>query len=418
MTKFSIEFAKYLEKANIPHRSFAFIDKKWTRGKSHDSTGIEKVSVEDLSSWEAFLQEVRNECDTLIINSLPSSSHSDLFCERFKEMLALTGFKVILFQHDHSVISIRRNRCLDEAIERASVCYSHSDKNFFSSYIDEKYNSGSLDAFFGGEEKPEKTLKTFQPAFDFDECRDNYWKDQDEILENSHRWIGRTAHWKGLKLMLDWSVDYLNPINAISVMEGIETSIVYPDFLVMRPHQNFAKPFTESTLANFTKKGLGHDYIDKYTFHGLIDADNVYMPEYAGIGPCVFNIYNNHDMLQRLSRTTYGYQLSVLDAKNVKNSVEYTHCEVVAAGAIPVFNRTFGDRCYSRDTGNPLSECKDTGTIWLNEDTKEACIQEINALNADKGMRQEYREMSWEFYKNHQDSSVVFQRIMCEINES
>lgn len=415
VTKFSIELEKFFEKKGMPYRSFAFTDKKWTRGKSHTGHNICDVKLEEEKEFNEFISSLKENAKYLIINSLPSSGHSDLFKKRFKQILDV-GIKTILFQHDHSRMSIQRNACLDDAIERADVCLSHSSKNYFSEYINKKYNENSLSAFFDDDDTASsKKLMTFQPAFDFDECRANYWKPIEEQDPKHHKWIGRTAHWKGFRLMLDWHNTKLQPNNCLTTMEGIETSIVYPDFLIISPHNNFVKPFTPATQDVFDKHNLTEEYKNQYQWNGTKKIDTVDLSSYYGTGACVFGIYNNTDMLNRMSKSGFGYQLTLLNSENVEKSIEYTHCEVVATGTIPVFHRKFGELCHHRVSGTPLAKSKDSGTIWLDEKSYDECIDLIKKLEADDVMRNEWREMAFEFYKTHQDSDFVFKDIFKEI---
>ena len=411
VTKFSLELDKYLEKRGIPHQSYAFNDKKWTRRKSHDINDIMQVALEDDEQFNNFINVMRDNATTVVINSLPSESHSELFQSRFKELLSFKDKKYILFQHDHARMSIQRNACLDEAIQASTICYAHSRNNYFAKYVEEKFNSSNLESFFSDVEQKHIEVLPFQPAFDFDECRKEYWKDISEQDPRHHKWIGRTTFWKGFELMFDWH-DRLRECQAVTTFEGIETGIVYPEFIIRKPHHNFCKGFTEATRKIFEKKGLSNEYIDAYGWHGPKDIADYDVTQHYGDKALVFGIYKNHELLHRLSRCGFGYQLTMLDPKNIERSIEYTHCEVVAAGAIPVFRKKFGQACTHRSIGKPLYECENTGTIWLDEDNFDECIEQVKTLTHDDGMRNEWREMAYEFYKDHQDTDNVFKNIV------
>jgi len=421
VTKFSIELCKYLSQNDLSHRCIAFNDKKWTRRKSHDYN-IEEVSLESDESYRSFMERAEKECSLVIINSLPSSSHSKQFVQRFNEFLKLKT-KFVLIQHDHSSMSIKRNECLNEAIDVASICFSHSKNNFFSNYINEKYNSSDLSSFFGDDETS-KTVDTFQPAFNFDECKNDYWKDIDETDEKHHKWIGRTAHWKGFALMLDWHKQKLQPNKNLTTLEGIETGIVYPDFLVHSPHHNFIKAVTDATKKVFYQRGFEDQYINQYGWHAVPfdvstqDINSINLSQYYGDMAAVFGIYNNHELLERMSRVGFGYQLTLLKPENIDYSIEYTHCEVAACGTIPVFHKQFGKLCRHRLTDIPLVDSKDSGTVWLDESNFDETIELVKQLENDKVMRNEWREMAFEFYKNHQDSAYVFDDLMQKIKRA
>lgn len=411
VTKFSIELDKYLTKRNIDHQTYAFNDKKWTRRKSHDMDCIQQLSLEDDAEFNRFLSLMQEKATTVVINSLPSESHSELFQERFNKLLTLNK-KYILFQHDHARMSIQRNACLDEAIRASDICFTHSRNNYFAKYVEENFNASNLESFFSDVEQKHIEVLPFQPAFDFDECRKQYWKDIEEQDPKHHKWIGRTTFWKGFELMFDWHESALRPNNCLTTFEGIETGIVYPEFIIRKPHNNFCKGFTEATQRIFEGKGLTQDYIDQYNWHGPKKIAEHDLSAHYGDTALVFGIYNNQELMDRLSRCGFGYQLTMLDPNNIERSVEYTHCEVVASGAIPVFRKKFGQACTHRSIGKPLYECDNSGTIWLDEENFDECIQQVKMLEGDSVLRNEWREMAYEFYKDHQDSDNVFKLIV------
>jgi hypothetical protein len=411
VTKFSIEFAKYLKKSNIKHVSIAFDDKKWSRKHSHDTKDILRVSIENDEHFDR-VQNVLNKCSKIIINSLPSLGHSDLYKDRFSSLLKLNA-KYILFQHDHSRNSVQRNACLDDAIESSSVCFAHSTTNYFSKYIDDNFNQIDITNL----DKEKTTVHYFQPAFDFEECKKTYWKDIKEQDAKHHKWIGRTTFWKGFEMMFDFSKELQKSNDRILTMEGIETGIVYPAFITYASHNNFVKNFTENALSLFGEKKINKNNSNPndYTWNGKKNIADVNLENYRGDMINVFGIYKNEELLKRMSNSGFGYQLTLLNEKDILHSVEYTHLEIVASGSIPVFHKKFGDRCKDKKTNLPLTSISDTGTIWLDEDNFSNAIDTINLLEKDNVMRDEWRHMAYDFYKEHQDSQFVFDEIMEKI---
>jgi len=110
--------------------------------------------------------------------------------------------------------------------------------------------------------------------------------------------------------------------------------------------------------------------------------------------------------------------LSILKPKYIERSIEYTHQEVVAAGAIPVFRKEYGDVCIHRVTGDPLSESKNNYTLWLGEGNQDQVIEQVKKLTADAALRDEWREGAFEFYKQHQDAEYTFTDLMNSIKEN
>jgi hypothetical protein len=123
-------------------------------------------------------------------------------------------------------------------------------------------------------------------------------------------------------------------------------------------------------------------------------------------------------MLERMSRVGFGYQLSILDQKFIEKSIEYTHCELITAGVVPVFRKEYGERCIHRVTGDPLIHSKNNGTVWLSDSNQEETLFMIDQLSKDSVLRDECREAAYEFYKSHQDSEYVFDDLMKAIKEN
>ena len=132
----------------------------------------------------------------------------------------------------------------------------------------------------------------------------------------------------------------------------------------------------------------------------------------------VFGPYVNEQMLYRMSACGFGYQLSILDERFIERSIEYTHCELAAVGVVPVFRKLYGERCTHRKFGDKLIDCKNTGTIWLDDNDMQSAYDLVTALSKDAGMRDEYREMAFEFYKAHQDSEYTFAELMKKIEDN
>jgi hypothetical protein len=120
-------------------------------------------------------------------------------------------------------------------------------------------------------------------------------------------------------------------------------------------------------------------------------------------------------MLERMSRCGFGYQLSILNKKFLEKSLEFTHLEIVAVGAIPVFRKEYGDICIHRYYDKPLTEL-DSGTIWLSNDNMKECIDLVQELSANEELRNEYRNKSYEVY-SYYDSKYIIQEMFNKIGE-
>jgi hypothetical protein len=385
VTKFTVEQTKWM--ANNGHEFVVFSskDKSWTRKNAHDVSNVVQLKFAKSEETNKMIAGC-NAADVVIINSLPSIGHSDECINQFKRALNEITKPIVLVQHDHSSHSIRRNAAIDESIGKASILFGHSSRNDFAKYVSTVTDGGGLAGFFG--EDNSKTILNFQPGLDFDSVRAKYWKPieaQDTIM---NKWIGRTTSWKGYVQMFKFHNEYLRPNGYITTFEGIEKSPAY----------------------------LGFRELSE--FNGMIDKDISTVNLENNQPAYVFGPFVNHEMLERMSRVGFGYQLSVLDERFIQRSIEYTHCEVVCTGVVPVFRKTYGERCTHRKFGDKLINCKDTGTIWLDDNDMQPAFDLLNKLASDNVMRNEYREMAFEFYKQHQDSQYTFDEMMKQIENN
>ena len=385
VTKFTVEQTKWLAKNGHQHVVYSSKDKSWTRKNAHDVSNVIQLKFAKAEETNKMIQGC-NEADVVIINSLPSISHSDECIAQFKRAIEEIKKPLVLIQHDHSSLSIKRNAALDESINKAKIIFGHSRGNDFAKYVSSLTEGGALASFF--EEDNSKTILNFQPGMDFDSVREKYWLDIDQTRPMEHKWIGRTTSWKGYVQMFKFHNEYLRPNGYLTTFEGIEKSPAY----------------------------LGFRELSE--FHGMIDKDITTIKLEQNQPAYVFGPYINEQMLYRMASVGFGYQLSLLDARFIERSIEYTHCELAAVGVVPVFRKSYGERCTHRKFGDKLINCKDTGTIWLDDNDMQPAFDLVNKLANDKILRDEFREMAFEFYKSHQDSQYTFAEMMKQIEDN
>ena len=66
------------------------------------------------------------------------------------------------------------------------------------------------------------------------------------------------------------------------------------------------------------------------------------------------------------------------------------------------------DNVIHKKQGKPISQCENTGTIALNNEAPDLMVKLAN----DNSMRDEWRNMMFEFWKEHCDSSVIYTDII------
>jgi hypothetical protein len=393
VTKFTIELQKYLKKKGINNPVIALKDKTWSRKDSHELDCLQFKFAKDDQFKHAM--DIINKADVVIVNSLPSAqvkktvkAHDAKAVDNFLECISECKPPIIMIQHDHNKLSLRRNAGTEILVDRAAAIFAHSTTGHFAEQVASFSGGEGLETLFS----PGRKIETFQPACNFDALFERYWcpvMAQDDKL---CRWIGRTTFWKGFVPMFDLHNNYLRDAGFATVLEGIEKSPAYLDFKT--------KSVFVDMLANK-------------------DPDTVDMKDYRGKDAVVFSVYNNDAMLKRMAKTAFGFQLSLLDSKFIDKSIEYTHCEIPAVGALPVFRKEFGDACTHRVTGNRLTE-DDSGTIWLptNKSDMGQAFEIIKRLSEDPHERHAWRLKAFEYYKAHQDSQFVFDDLMRKIENA
>jgi len=385
VTKFTVEQTKWFANNGHDFTVYSSKDKSWTRKNAHDVSHVVQLKFAKPEEMQKMIDGA-NASDVVIINSLPSAGHPENSIIQFKRFLNEVTKPVVLVQHDHSSLSIKRNAAIDESIAKADILFGHSRNNDFARLVESSTGGGALTDFF--EEDNSKKILNFQPGMDFDSVRAKYWKPIDETAPIYHKWIGRTTSWKGYVQMFKFHNEFLRPNGYITTFEGIEKSPAY----------------------------LGFRELSE--FHGMIDQDINTVHLKSNEPVYVFGPFINDQMLERMSKSGFGYQLSLLNERFIERSIEYTHCEVACTGVVPVFRKSYGERCTHRKYGDKLINCKDTGTIWLDDDDMQPALDLVNKLSKDSVMRNEYREQAFEFYKSHQDSQYVFEEMMNQIKQN
>ena len=371
VTRFTLEMKDWALTQGWDYKIYATKDKKWTRAKSHDLDENviqqkfgDKPARGDVAFGVDNIIEDTKDADMVVIGSLPSKGHPDDCIKNFNKLIDNIKTKVVMIQHDHKMMSIRRNAVLNETIKRADVIFSYSTKSPFMEYCRELGTDAALYNFCNG--------------IDISTIKNEYWKPIEEQDPNHLKWIGRSAYWKGFDVLFDLYEKNAKDQNLLFTLEGMERSIQFVD---IRQKFDFNHPD-----ADFDAK-LEHNS-----------------------KPYVFSAYKYTDMLERLSKCGFGFQLTYLQPEYIQNFIEFTHLEIVAAGCIPIFRKSYGDHCYHLQTGNAMTVDKDNGTIWLGEvgsDHSEN-MNLINQLRKDNVMRDEWRHKAYEYYHSHNSPDSSF----------
>lgn len=375
VTRFTLEMKEWALSQGWDYSVYATKDKRWTRANAHDlGAGVyqqkfgNKPARGDSQHGIGNVLEAANSADLVVFGSLPSKSHPEDCIQNFERLIDGITSRIVMIQHDHKMMSIKRNACLDQLIKRADVIFSYSPRSPFMVYCQELGTGANLESFCNG--------------LNLEKLKDQYYKPIDQQDPHLFKWIGRSAYWKGFDVFFDlYDHGKFNEQDSLLyTLEGMEKSI---QFVNIREKWDFHEMGEDYSKINELKRG------EK---------------------PYIFGAYNHAEMLERLSLSAFGFQLTYLQPEYIHHFIEFTHLEIVGVGAIPVFRKTFGDHCTHLQTGNPMTADANTGTIWIGEvgsDHSET-VKLIDSLRADPGYRDEFRHMSYEYYTAHNSPDSSF----------
>lgn len=360
-------------------------DKKWGRAK-----GLEIQQEEFLmaTEWQKYAQKLNEEYDLCVVYSVPSKSHPIQCQERFLDFLDEVKIRKAFINVDHKAASIARNANLQEVCEKMDVIMTHSLENDFSKFM--KKN------------KIDTPLAKMGLGFDYDGHREKYWLPIEEQQDNMVRWIGRTAMWKGPSLMIDYHQDALMNNGFITVLEGLEASIQYP--LVLYRDNKEKNPADRRIVENHFRP--------EKQFNETKFTPDLYGKEEIGKGAYLYPQYINSEAMDRMARSAFGSDLYHLKAETYGNNIENCHAECIASGTVPIFHKHFCDNVIHPVQGKPISQCENSGTIGLGYDNFEECRDLMIKLKNDPAMRDDWREMAFEFWKQHSDGETVVNEIV------
>ena len=359
-------------------------DKKWGRAKGLD---IQQLEMSVGKEYEAMAKQI-NQYDLCIVYSVPSKSHPEDCQENFLKLLDLINTRKAFINVDHKAASIARNANLAEVCKKVDVIMTHSMENDFCKFMRKN--------------KIQTPLTKMGLGFDYDGHRAKYWRPIEEQQHNMVRWIGRTAMWKGPSLMIDYHQDALMKEDFITVLEGLEASIQYP--LVLYRDNKEDNPIDRRKVENYFRPEKKYGDV-KFT-------NDLYGKEDIQKGAYLYPQYMNEDCMRRLSLSAFGSDLYHLKAETYGDNIENCHAECIASGTVPLFHKHFCDNVIHPVQGKPISQCQNSGTLGVDYTNFEECRQTMVKLKNDPSMRDDWREMSFEFWKQHSDGKGVVDDII------
>ena len=384
--KYVLEMTKFLEKNDVGYAVFAVDDKKWPRSNCQPKPKHSIISKENINT----IYKELNTFDTVFINSVPSTKHSQWAIDGFLQLVKDLTTKKVVFQNDHKIASIHRNANFFEICNLCNGIVSHSITSPF-------YNK--LVSIFG-EEIKDKFIQ-LHVGFDFTPL-EKYRK------ENHYKkitYLGRYATFKQPDRLFGF-LPYAKENKIHLEMRGIERSLGALNIF----YENIEKKIPNSKIYEVSKKALEEGLVidnDKRDF------DHIY----------VFGPYNYEDGMESLSNSLCGADFYHLDKDAYGNNFEYAACEIVGVGTIPVYDYHFGENCYVFDkkgnnTGKRFVDL-DTYGLFVKEDLSNVpeTIDKINHIYSNKALKKRYLECSFEITRDHCDSEWIFSQLLDDVSK-
>jgi len=364
---------------------FSAMDKKWGRAKGLEIEQKEFMLGKD---WPATASLINQDYDLAVIYSVPSKGHPQDCQDNFIPFLRSLKIRKAFINVDHKAASIARNANLKEVCENVDVIMTHSMENDFCKFMRKN--------------KIETPLTKMGLGFDYDGHRAKYWRPIEEQQHNMVRWIGRTAMWKGPSLMIDFHQDALMEQGFITVLEGLEASIQYP--LVLYRDNKEDNPVDRRKVENHFRP--------EKQFNEVKFTPELYGKEEANKGAYLYPQYINNEAMERMARSAFGSDLYFLKAEHYGNNIENCHAECIASGTVPLFHKHFCDNVIHPVQGKPISQCQNSGTLGVDYTNFNECRDLMVKLKNDPAMRDDWREMAFEFWKQHSDAEPVVNEIV------
>lgn len=368
VTRYALESKKWHESQGHTVHIHAATDKTWGRKKAQAGEFIEFKNDE----IPELALKINEEYDLVYYQSLPSLSHSEEYQDLFLEHLVMkvkNPIKIIS-QHDHKNRSILRNSNIFEISKQMDAAFVHSQHAPFVKMLkDREINMPILKMGVG---------------FDFDALLP-YWKPVDEMI-NKITYFGRFATFKQPKRMYE-----MHPLtqkaNIYNECLGIERSLGSLKFFNTTPNDNS----TQREMIRLVKKTEVIEQKDK-------TVDKVY----------VYGPYERESGLETLSMSTFGSDFYRLAEKAYGDNYEYSMCEIIGVGSIPVFDHHWAKHNKSID-GRKYIDIKDFA-IYYDEDNPQAAIDEMVSLINDPIAFDKRRKSCFEIAKANTGKDIVFEK--------
>ena len=364
VTRYALEEQKWYTNNGMQCDIFAGSDKKWGRKDAQENNIIEYGNNE----IDNLVKKLNDEYSIVYYQSLPAKKgYSEEYKEDFYKKLVCGVTKPIKLSHqnDHKAQSISRNSMIWETMAEMDACFTHSLTSPFAKKLIENV--------------PGAKLIKMGLGFDFDSLR-QYWKPVN-MQTKRISYFGRFAGFKDPQRIIVMQ-PLLQKYGIIGEMKGIERSIGSLDLFYsdLNDRANSYRP----NIFEVKKDPV------------------VQTPERVWIyGP-----YNRLEGIEDLSKSMFGADFYNLSPESYGDNMEFAMCEIIATGAIAVFDKHWADNCTHRN-GTKFNELKDFA-IFSDRDDLEDTAHQMHDLSINPKEMERRREVALKLAKEHCDNSVIY----------
>jgi hypothetical protein len=384
ITRCAIELENVLNKMGVENEVFFIDDKKWGRSKfqmfSKTPTAINKKNIEGF-------EKVLDKFDYNVVYSVPSSKHSQEIIDGFLKMFRNISTIKIIVNLDHKLQSCARNANFWELCKLADGIANHSITSPFFSKIVADYGEGMKKKFIH-----------FRLGFDFD--RLVRFRQEEHFKKITY--LSRFAGFKDPMRMFGF-LPFAKENDLLLEMKGVERSIGSLDM------------FYENKELRTPKIGL-YSINDKMVREGFVIDDNLRDREHI----YAFGPYDYEDGLKTVASSLVGADFYHLTAESYGDNTENAMCEIIACGAVPMFDYHWAENCHIYEKGLRTEKRfidLDTYGLFVKKDLSNIpeVVDKINNIWGDKKLHKQYLECSYDVTKEHCDSNTLYEILLADI---
>lgn len=369
ITRTCSEMQYWCKKNDVELKIYTYDEKTYNRRDAH-ALEFTSFTRKDIN---IVLNEI-NECDVVMFSSYPGNKFEKESIKDFYEKLVknITTIKVG-FMHELNKTNIDKIPYLLGIMNEMDLIYNFGEETWFSQTI-----SKILPSKVVGER-----VRKFTMWFNFDELE--HYRDEVKLEDKEKKllYLGRWTSMKHPRRVLDLGKDLLDN-NIKAELIGIERSIG----------------------AKF----------DIYEHPNCIDMTGK-EPKYISPEACVpvYGTYIRNEGMETLSKSLFACSFYRMpkDPEGYGDRMEYTMIEIAAVGAIPVYDKHWGENNKTLD-GRRYIDIPYSAIYSDGENLKDTVDQIVKVAN-DPELQRKYFETSNQIVKQEFDANIVLPKMFTEM---